>query len=99
MAQRRFYVSKGRKADVLVTAFYRFLEIHSRTTVDDDGLCSIKSEFDGALEVKVLSFWSERAASEFVLFWEDFCRVYGRGASSRAAASTSRKRGGSPAHA
>lgn len=90
MAQRKFYVSGGPKAEVLVTAFYRFLEIHSRTTVDDDGLCSIRSEFDGPLEVKVLSFWSERAASEFVLFWDDFYRVYGRPEEARLAAAASR---------
>ncbi len=76
MAEQRFYVGGAGSGDAITTAFYRFLDVHGHTAVGSDGACGIRSEFEGPRELKVLSFWSDRAAAEFVQFWDHYSRVY-----------------------
>ncbi len=78
MAERRFALSSRTEGEELATAFFRFLEIHSRTLVGSEKVCGISTLVENAETVKVVRLWSDHAISEFVLFWNDYRRVYGR---------------------
>ncbi len=76
MAQKRFYVSPGRDSDAFQTAFYRFLEVHSRTLVGSENTCAIRTLVGSELDTQVVTLWSDQAVSEFVRFLDDYRRVY-----------------------
>ena len=78
MAQKSFYLSSGLESRTFLTAFYRFLEVHSRTLVGSENTCSIKTIKGGGLHTNVVTLWSEHAVSDFVRFWDDYRRVYGQ---------------------
>ena len=72
MAERRFHLSPDREAESLVTAFYRFLEIHSQALEGEENACGIKTIVEERSHVKVVTLWDERAATDFVRFWDDY---------------------------
>ena len=72
MAERRFHLSPDREAESLVTAFYRFLEIHSQALEGEENACGIKTIVEERTHVKVVTLWDEQAAADFVRFWDDY---------------------------
>lgn len=84
MAERRFRLAPEREAESLVTAFYRFLEIHSQALDTGEKACGIKTIVEDRMHVKVVTLWDEPAAAEFVRFWDSYRSSPARSAPSRA---------------
>ncbi len=72
MAERRFDLSPDHEAESLVTAFYRFLDIHTQALEGEENACGIKTIVEERTHVKVVTLWDEQAASDFVQFWDDY---------------------------
>jgi hypothetical protein len=77
MAEKSFYLSPGRESKTFVVAFYRFLEVHSRTLVGSKNTCAIRTIAAGGVDAKHVTLWSEQALHDFVRFWDAYKRVYG----------------------
>ena len=78
MAERWFHLSPEHEAESLVTAFYRFLEVHSQDLDGDENPCGIKTIVEDRTHVKVVTLWNEQAASDFVRFWDDYRASHAR---------------------
>ncbi len=70
MAEVRIAPEGARDSEVLLKAFYRFLDLHAAAAAEHDRMSSIRSELWNGWEVKVLTFWSDGAAAEFRRFWD-----------------------------
>ena len=69
MGTIRLFVKPGVEAERFNSAFYQFLEAHARSA-DRLAECWILKTVPGQdAELKIATFWSERAASSFVAYW------------------------------
>ena len=76
-AMMTFTVAKGPEADCLTTAFYRFIELHGRSTVFPRDHCSLTTLRAGKAETKVVTLWNQRADRAFAGFLARYRAVYG----------------------
>ena len=80
-----FTVAKGAEAECLTIAFYRFIELHGRTTVVPGDHCSLTTVPGRKLETKLVELWNHRADADFGGFLERYREVYGERSGSRRA--------------
>jgi hypothetical protein len=80
-ASRTIEVTDPLEAELLTTAFHRFVELHGRVACDPQSRCALhgaRGAPDRA-QTMVVALWSPRAATEFDRFWESYRCVYGPG--------------------
>jgi hypothetical protein len=75
---RLFAVADAAEAQLLQTAFYRYVELHGRIVSDPDSGCAFSSATGAdAARIRLAAFWTAGAAREFDGFWAKYQRVYG----------------------
>ena len=76
MGTRSIVVSEGVESRRLDTAFYKFVELRGRSALDRKNNCILQTFAEREQRRKVVTLWSEAAASDFVEFWERFNMVH-----------------------
>ena len=77
---RQIALADAAEADLLTTAFFRYVELHGRVACDPMSRCALAtspSRRPGRARTVLVTLWSARAAAEFDRFWTSYRRVYG----------------------
>ncbi len=72
MGTLRVIVRSGTEAERFNTAFYRYLELHTSSAEQALDGCMLQTVPGRDSEVKVVTFWSDEAASGFLTFWNGY---------------------------